>query len=219
MAKFNLEKKAADFAGQLSKLLNQTVCNGIRLSSVVRPGTNGVWIGFGIDRRNLDPTVGIPLGLGGKAPTGYLALSYRLGPDHDERYLMVQSSFMGLFVDPELARPVMHYDYERDKGDGYPEAHMQICAESSAWDELCASTRKDARPLERLHFPVGGRRFRPTLEDLIDFLITEKIAAGRTGALQALDDGRAGFLAIQLRAAIRRDPETAKKVLADHDLL
>lgn len=70
---------------------------------------------------------------------------------------MVESSFMGLFQDAALARPILHYDYERDKGDGYPEAHLQVCASSGAWDDLCAATRGDDRPFERLHLPVGGQ--------------------------------------------------------------
>ena len=161
-------------------------------------------IGYQIDKHDLDPMAGIPITLGARPPTGYLSLSYRLAADVDRRYLMVESSFMGLFLDAELEEPVLHYDYERNKGDGYPEAHLQVCASSGAWDALCAATRGDARPLERLHLPVGGRRFRPTLEDLVDFLLTEKIAEPHPAAGRAIEEGRERF---RKDPAPRRNPE------------
>jgi hypothetical protein len=218
VANFDLEKQASAFARELTELLNKTVCGGIRLRSVISaPGR--AMIGYRIDKHNLDATVGIPLTLGPKAPTGYFALSFRLAADRDVRYLMVESSFMGLFLDVDLRQPLLHYDYEREKADGYPEAHLQVCAESESWKQMCAMTRRQIRPFERLHLPVGGRRFRPTLEDLIDFLIAEQAADVRPGAQQAVDDGRERFRMRQLRAAIRNDPGTAIEVLRDHDLL
>jgi hypothetical protein len=218
LARFRLDKAAGEFADELSTLLNRTVCTGIRLKAVItRP--ERVVIGHKIDKHDLDSTVGIPITLGAKPPTGYLSLSFRLTADVDRRYLMVESSFMGLFVDAQLEEPVLHYDYERDKGDGYPEAHLQVCASSEPWDALCAATRGDERPLARLHLPVGGRRFRPTLEDLIDFLLAEQIADAHTTAVSAVEEGRERFRKLQLRAAVRRDPETALAVLRDHSLL
>jgi hypothetical protein len=69
---------------------------------------------------------------------------------------------------------VCHFDYERDKAGGYPEAHLQVPGQSGA---LAAMTSgPDKRSLDRLHFPVGGRRFRPILEDVIEFLIVEQLA-------------------------------------------
>lgn len=214
MAQFDLGRDAAKFAGELSKLLNCTVCDGIRLSAVItNPGR--VVIAYKIDKYDLDPTHGIPITLGSKRPTGYLSLSFRLGTDAERQYLMVQSSFMGLFLDEHLDQPIMHYDYERDKGDGYPEAHLQVCAESDAWDALSLLARGDKRPLERLHFPVGGRRFRPTLEDLVDFLLAEGIADKRPGAEAVIEAGREGFHHLQLRAMIRRNPGPAIQALRD----
>jgi hypothetical protein len=214
LPQFALGREAAKFAGELSALLNCTVCDGIRLSAVITNPGRAV-IGYRIDKFELDPTHGIPITLGWKQPTGYLSVSFRLSTDAEGHYLMVQSSFMGLFLDEPLDRPIMHYDYERDKGDGYPEAHLQVCAESSAWDELSQLARGDQRPLQRLHFPVGGRRFRPTLEDLIDFLLAEGIAEQRPGAEAAITEGREKFHRLQLRAMIRRNPDSAVSALRD----
>jgi hypothetical protein len=63
--------------------------------------------------------------------------------------------------------------------------------------------------VEHLHLPVGGRRFRPSLEDVIEFLIVERIASPRDGWEAALNASRDAFLERQLRAAVRRKPESA----------
>jgi hypothetical protein len=71
---------------------------------------------------------------------------------------------------------LLHCDYQREKEHGYPEAHLQICASSSSWEEAGKRLGTgDVRLLPKLHLPVGGRRFRPTLEDVIEFLLVEDL--------------------------------------------
>ncbi len=197
------------FAGELSGLLNNTITHGIRLPCILSRDRQMAFVGYKISREELVSPVGIPVTLGAKPPVCYLGLSYRLVPDYRGEHLAVRSSFIGIFLDPELDKPLLHSDYERDKGDGYPEAHIQVCAESEVWNQICRRAGLDPRPLERLHLPVGGRRFRPTLEDIIDCLVTEGIADGHPGWTVRVEHGRADFLDRQLRAAIRRNPETA----------
>ncbi len=48
---------------------------------------------------------------------------------------MIRSSVLYLSPDQDDARTLLHYDYERDKADSYPEAHLQICATSVEWEE------------------------------------------------------------------------------------
>ena len=112
----------------------------------------------------------------------------------------------------------MHYDYERGKHK-YPEAHLQVDASGEAWDILCRPRGLSNRPLRRLHFPVGGRRYRPTLEDLIAFLITEDLADHHPGAWEHIEAGREDFRKRQLRAAVRRNPEDALSILRELNLL
>lgn len=114
MARFDLETEARKFARELADLLNRTVYGGIQLKSIVDQ-QNVVRVAFGITKTDLVPTEGIPITLGPKAPTGYIGMAFRLAPDGDRQYLMVISSFMGLFLDRDLGRPLLHYDYERDK--------------------------------------------------------------------------------------------------------
>jgi hypothetical protein len=70
--------------------------------------------------------------------------------------------------------------------------------------------------LSRLHLPVGGRRYRPTLEDVIEFLVTEKLAEPRDGWRAVVDAQRCHWETIQLKAAVRRNPQAAAEVLREY---
>ena len=63
---------------------------------------------------------------------------------------------------------------------------------------------------------VGGRRFRPCLEDVIEFCILERLVTPRDGWKQALNKSRDAYLDLQLRAAVHRNPKEAADALK-HD--
>jgi hypothetical protein len=169
-------------------------------------------IGYDLKRRDLaDPGL---IALRGR-PRLYLGMLFKMAADDAGNYPMIRSSVMFLSADADGVQLLLHYDYERDKPGGYPEAHLQVCATSAAWEELTRRRGPQGRPLERLHLPVGGRRFRPTVEDLLEFLITEKLANGRRGWEEHVRRGREGFERRQLRAAVRRHPEDAISVLRE----
>ncbi len=94
-----LQAEGRDFAERLSVLLNGTVCTGIRISAVEAATPTNVSVGFKVTRGHARPAEGIPLTLGRKPPSGYLGLGFQLSTDDEEAYLMVTSSFMGLFCD------------------------------------------------------------------------------------------------------------------------
>lgn len=205
--KSDLHTLARAFAAQLSDLLNKTVCNGVRLNASVEPGTSVVVVSNETKRQDISRTAGIPVCLRGKARL-HLTVSVRLNLDDSGEHLMVVSSVMALSRSADGDGELLHYDYERHKEDGYPEAHVQVCATSDEWSALLPTSS-----LKKLHLPVGGRRFRPTLEDVIEFLVAEGLADGRNGWQQVLDQSRQEFQLIQLRAAVRRHPEVAREVL------
>ena len=212
---FDVHAAARDFADTLSAVLNATVCNGVRVRAVLAPDGRA-WLGYNISKTQLVPVSAFPLGT---PKSGiYCGLSYRLQPDEEHRYLAVASSFMGLFLDAGMEKLLLHFDYERDKGDGYPEAHLQVDAGSEAWDQAIAaspvaSDRK--RDLADLHLPVGGRRFRPTLEDLIEFVISERLVKAKNGWQAVVDRERELYAINQMRAMIRRYPEEAAQAVRD----
>jgi hypothetical protein len=73
---------------------------------------------------------------------------------------------------------------------------------------------EDERFLADLHFPVGGLRYRPSLEDLVEFLIAEGLVGDfHDGWREAFDESREPYERIQLGAAVRHDPDAAYEAL------
>lgn len=180
------------------------------MSAVLGPGDTS-WVGYGIGKRDLTPK-GIPVTLGG-APRCYLLVAYILRLDDEGVYLTVAKSNYGLYLDEALDEMLLHYDYDRDPGNAYPIAHLQFSGVSPAIQQLC-NRASVAKELKDLHFPVGGKRYRPTLEDLLEFLIVEDLAVARPDWRQHLEGHRGEWERRQLKAAVRRDPESAREVLA-----
>ena len=173
---------------------------------VYEPGV--VLIGYGLSKSKLR-TARFPV----SSRHCWLDVGYRLCLDDSGNYLAVAASFTSIYAGDDDKSCLCRFDYERGKH-GYPEAHLQVYGESRALASWGGTPR--TRQLDRLHFPVGGRRFRPTLEDVVEFLITEELAIPRDeGWKDVLRAEREAFQRIQLRAAIRRDPETAREALQD----
>ncbi len=210
----DLGRQAAEFADIIQDLLNGTVCNGITFhAAVIDP--KRMLVGHGLTKTNL-VTKPFRLRVGQGRPHGWIDVSYRLGLDDEGQYLTVLSSFVGIYADEEPDSILCHFDYERNKQHGYPEAHLQVegdCKGLTAWRLTDGSSRE----LHDLHFPVGGRRYRPALEDIIEFLIAERLVTPRPEWLRVLNDSREAFRKQQLRAAIRRDIGTARQAVRDFD--
>lgn len=60
-----------------------------------------------------------------------------------------------------------------------------------------------------LHFPVGGSRFRPCLEDILDMLVRELGVDHQPGWRDALADGRERWRRMQTAAVVRDAPGEA----------
>lgn len=198
---------AEGFAKDLIRLLNSTVCEDAYVGTVERSfddtvsfGT-GLWPGTAAQNVRMRTVGDCPCwlrisGLLFLDPAGYLTVS--------------KSAYMVLAGDPPVE--LFHYDYERDKPH-YPDAHMQVSASGDTWEELLIASGKRADSLSKLHLPVGGKRYRPALEDILESLIAEGILEPKSGWERVLEDSRAEFRRRQLKAAIRRDPDTAVAAL------
>lgn len=115
---------------------------------------------------------------------------------------------------------MIRVEYDRGRGNepDAPEAgkhrrsaaHVQVHGSS---DELAyvQGVRGTARlrPLKDFHIPVGGRRFRPSLEDFIEFLGSEELIPLHPGWSDVLVRHRRDWLTLQLQAAVRSDPAAA----------
>lgn len=159
---------ARNFAGTVQHVLNMTICCNIRITTLVQADRGLVLVGYGLGKSSLR-TRRIPVSCKPGKPQCWLDVAYRLRMDSSAAYLTVDASSFGVYAADEDSMCLCHFDYERDK-EGYPEAHLQVYGTSKA---LAAwSGTPQTRELERLHIPVGGRRFRPTIEDVIEFMIT-----------------------------------------------
>jgi hypothetical protein len=204
-----LTDQVREFAAELSDLLNNTVTAGVRLSGAITPNGDVGFIGRNVSKTQFvsDP---FTLRRQSGGPRLSLAVQFQLSLDDERMYLAVGRSVFQLLDDVGLE--LLHYDYERDK-DGYPEAHVQVDAQSAAWSAVLEKAGRDGTSIKHLHLPVGGRRYRPCLEDLIECLIVERLVPGHPNWKDAVRVGRDRFLARQLKAAIRRDPRTAAEAL------
>lgn len=197
-------------------MLNATICNNVVFSVVNGPGNQFVIVGRGVTNHEIE-TKPFPLSLGGK-PRAWMDASFRFCYDPEREFLTVLSCFVGISADEHGEQLLCHFDYEREKADDYPEAHIQVYGQSPVldlWDSQPWAKNLVERGLHRLHFPAGHRRFRWCLEDVIEFVIREGIAEARPGWEQALEPGRTTFHRIQLRAAMRRDLDTAISFLEE----
>jgi hypothetical protein len=209
-----IHQEARKFGEYVQKTLNATICDSVHISAVVHPKQRGVVIvARGVSKANLliepFPLRRIP----DRPLRAWMDLSFRFCYDPEGEYLTVLSAFVGIYADEQGVDRLCHFDYERDKADGYPEAHIQVYGESAALKKW--GGRLLDRGLDRLHFPAGHRRFRWCLEDVIEFVIAERIVEAKPGWQRVIEPGRKKFHQRQLKAAIRRDMDTAIKYLED----
>ncbi|MEH1129590.1 hypothetical protein [Micromonospora sp. CPCC 206061] len=187
-------------------LLNKTVCDDAYVGVVERPDAT---VAFGTGMWPGKPAQDVRMRTVGTCPC-WLRIAGHLFLDSDAYLTVAKSAYVVSAGNP--ATELFHYDYERDKAD-YPDAHMQVLAGSAAWDELLIASGKKEGSLSKLHLPVGGKRYRPALEDILESLIAEEILDPKPGWERILEETRAEFRRRQLRAAIRRDPDTAVAAL------
>jgi hypothetical protein len=211
----DLAGQAARFAKIIQQLLNATVCDGITVQAYVyKQQPPRVLVGHGLSKVSLE-VQSFRMGIGTGRPHGWLEVSYRLSLDDESKYLTVVPSYVGIYANDDERSMLCHMDYERDKAHGYPEAHLQIGGDSAALRVWWLTDDTSDRALHDLHFPVGGRRYRPALEYVIEFLIVERLAEARPGWQRVLNKSREDFRRLQLRAAIRRDMDTATQAVKD----
>lgn len=205
-----LRDQTIRFANEIKGLLNGTITNHVQIKAVaLSKGDDRLFI---LGNR-LDKTMTAErFRLKPRAPKAelWMDVSFQLRLDAEREHLMVHKSFFGVFGSQDDKHGLFHYDYERDKADGYPDAHLQVEASSGLFTALNDPKCDPGRSLAQLHFPVGGKRFRPCLEDVIEFLIVERVVEARDGYEKLLETGRERFRKNQLMAAMRRDPATVE---------
>lgn len=214
---FELSRQARDFAKDLQSTLNATICSNVRIVAVQRPSREleVFTVGSGLSRQNLTQPEGFPVRIDKKHARLWMNLSYQVHLDHEQKYLTVSKSYCGIFSDEDLKTALCHFDFEREK-EHYTAAHLQVYGQSAALEALNRDGDRK-RSLDKIHFPVGGKRFRPSLEDVIEFLVNERLADAREGWEQVVEEGRNRFHRSQLRAAMRRETALVEEFMRDQE--
>lgn len=226
-----LEARARKFGRELLETLQRTVeSNAEEFDWTVTQLSNGNQVG------TLRSTPGPQIKLFSKAgdqliATFGIAVEFKVFFDD---YLTVQESSIAVGLgDSERDEPIFRYEYVRSpRNPALPVAHLHVHGHrdefihgmllSSAqrpkdrWKKIEKSQLKAKLPtMSQVHFPLGGPRLRPGLEDVIHLLITEFGVASKPGWYEFLNQRRREWRTLQLRALIHRNPDLAAEVLSE----
>jgi hypothetical protein len=134
--------------------------------------------------------------------------------DSRGRYLAVEESRFKLYADLDRT-PLIRFDYVRDMRTK-PHSHIQVHGHRGALSHLLSRaghpTPHDA---SSLHIPTGGSRFRPCLEDVVQFLIAECRFDHQPNWQQRVEQGRERWRRRQIAAAVRAVPGEAVRILEE----
>ncbi|MFJ8910623.1 hypothetical protein [Amycolatopsis sp. NPDC102389] len=145
-------------------------------------------------------------------PLAELHVFQRFRLDSTETYLAVEQSVFKLTAKIDRT-PIVRYDYDRDAR-SKPSSHIQLHAHRGAISHLLSQTRhSNPHELASLHFPTGGARFRPCLEDFVEFLIRDCRLDAKAGWEKEVEAGRERWRRLQVRAVVREVPSEAVAVL------
>jgi hypothetical protein len=219
----DLATVAERFAEDLRSTLRGVVTGDDVGTFRVRP-TATPWSRLLVEQR---PADGLPLAVDGVVVLR-LRASFDCGWDHTGRFLAVRRSTIAAVAEG-TEEPLFRYDYDAGSDDNIPAAHLNV---HSHRDELVfammaaghrlrgrartSAVRRGRVPrVSTLHFPLGGHRFRPSFEDVLEMLVREFGLDTRPGWRAAVCAGRTRWRAVQLRAAVRDDPAGAAEALVD----
>ncbi|WP_030848706.1 hypothetical protein [Streptomyces griseus] len=213
-----LHKIAEEFAGELTATMRGVLADAPRFHAF-RRGTK-LWVTT-VEGDGEEPTLRrIQLRINGEVELT-LAMTYYCCWDQAGAFLAVDKSALALHYrqDPE---PLIRYEYERN-WTWPPGAHLHVHAHHNQipWLQRLADAGKPAKMLQKkrrpglseLHFPVGGHRMRPSLEDVLLMIVREFGVDTVPGWERVLSDGIRTWRNKQLRAAVRDAPQQAIEVL------
>lgn len=119
--------------------------------------------------------------------------------------------------------PLVRQEFDAEISENAPLAHWHVHADRGSLSHLLGrahAVRGDVvrkpHDMSSLHFPVGGERFRPCLEDVLEFLVREFGIDSKPGWDGAIKAGRARWRRMQLRSTVRDLQDEAAEVLRRH---
>lgn len=205
-----LKQQAEDFAHQMNDLLLSTVTDEVHmeafqadLEQTLLVVGNQVDLG-GHDQSNIAKLNGRPFPVTGlEAAT--LSATWVFVPSSSGNWLKSWSSSFILNVD---GTPFVRLEVDPFKPEGsWLQAHIQVTAESRLLGYLRGIQDQKRTRLHQLHLPVGGFRFRPGIEDFVEFAVDEELIPGKSGWKDALEPTRTEFRRKQFMAMVGDHPD------------
>lgn len=155
----------------------------------------------------------LPLYVGGQHLAN-MKMSMACELDSVGRFMAVKESTFDLLAVLDRT-PVIRIHYRRGARIE-PAAHVHVHGHRGALTHLLSQAgHVSPHDISSLHIPVGGNRFRPCLEDFIEFLIVECKFDAQRGWRRHVAEGRERWRRRQAAAVVRDVPEVAAKVLRD----
>jgi hypothetical protein len=197
----------SDSTSDLTALAQQFADKVGRLLAACLPQAPGMEVKQAGKRVNITPegqdgkSGGVPLLVHGET-LAWLRLTYSCRMDSPQTYLAVDKSSIWVVADVDRT-PIFRFDYLYD-ADWVPHSHIQVHGQRGALSHLLSKTgHRSPHNMGALHLPTGGQRFRPDLEDVVQFLIADCGFDSLDGWRTAVEAARADWRVIQVKAATR----------------
>ncbi|KAB1647103.1 hypothetical protein F8O06_00520 [Pseudoclavibacter sp. CFCC 14310] len=214
-----LWQQAADFALELMETL----------AGVLPTGDLGLELTAEVNNATYQLTTADPHGIELRVddkPAFRFEIDYRLVTNTRGDWLKVQRSSFAVVPDGTGA-PFFRYDFDVDAR-SVPRAHLNVHGHRDDMIEALlggTSSRSKSRRqrylkegrlprLSNFHFPLGGQRMRPCIEDVLEVVASELNIDVRADFEQVLQNGRERYRRKQLQAAVRDSPSAAAEALA-----
>ncbi|MEV7054130.1 hypothetical protein AB0N95_01495 [Streptomyces microflavus] len=162
----------------------------------------------------------IPVFIGGEERLS-LGVRYFCCWDGSSTYMATDLADVHVFY-AGIPDPLVRFEYVRS-GTEPPGAHLHVHAHRDEMAYLLRLSdkgrpkqglRRDRLPrLAEMHFPVGGHRMRPSLEDVLLFLVREFAIDTADGWRAVVQEHLRRWRLMQLKASVRDAPDTAARVL------
>lgn len=219
----DLEEEAQEFAHLLSSTIRLVCPDALPLAIQIRKRKSRTLA-------TIEPENGsaYPITISG-AHLLDLTVSYECSISDNHSYLRVEESGIGVRPHDGSGEHLMRFEYLHSPNSPVPSSHLHIHAHRDAWTFMMAhdgvgSDRRDVKrrgsntkvpQLSDVHFPLGGPRMRPTLEDVVELLIHELGVDHAEDALTRLATSRAVWRERQMRSLVMSLPLVAAETLRE----
>lgn len=216
---------ASDFAGEVTHRIGRVIPLKEQFSALTTEPVDDGRVTVAVVDADTLKARSIPLTVEGR-PILRLFVKYNCCWDRGADFLAVEASWFHVRLgDREKDEPLFRYEFVRRPDGLIPASHLQIHAHRDEFLYLLVAGDK-GRPKVRqrkgevprmsvFHFPLGGHRFRPCIEDVLQALILEFGVDRVDGWRAAIEEGRESWRRTQLKAAVRDAPTDAASVLTD----